>query len=221
MTILSTAARRNPKFGGDLACVSSNRYLGRLRRDIDKLAKIRSHDSAAGPLARRQPVPRELARVSEWIGEIPNLIGRPDVELILPIEDAHDCARSRIREIGATIAGVESDVPWRGAWGECFANARMVASVCPDDLAYAEGLAVASTNGFEDGWGLACWHAWLVDRRGRVHDPTWDNGVWYHGALVQASLVAHLSATQAVLRANMGYASGIGGTIPLETWVRG
>jgi hypothetical protein len=55
----------------------------------------------------------------------------------------------------------------RGAPGKCFANAQRVAH--DHGLRYAEGFAGPSLAGE---WTL---HAWNVDARGRVIDPTWGN----------------------------------------------
>lgn len=61
-----------------------------------------------------------------------------------------------------TPAPLPADVA-RGNMGQCFMNAAKLALV-RHDLTYVEGIAFSL---------IPCLHAWCVDRRGFVVDPTW------------------------------------------------
>lgn len=61
--------------------------------------------------------------------------------------------------------------------GRCFTNAHRLSN---SEYFYVEGLAVPP-----DGSGEHS-HAWLVDKLGRVADPTWGNGLFYRGIILSA-----------------------------------
>lgn len=51
----------------------------------------------------------------------------------------------------------------------CFRNAALLA-LGDEDLTYVEGYGTLKTNG----GGVPLEHAWCVDARGRIYDPTWE-----------------------------------------------
>lgn len=57
----------------------------------------------------------------------------------------------------------------KGAFGECYRNASILVAM-RENLRYAEG--IATVKGMD---GLSFLHAWAVDSKGRVVDPTWDH----------------------------------------------
>jgi hypothetical protein len=61
----------------------------------------------------------------------------------------------------------------RGKMKECFRNAFLLADM--KNLIYVEGFATFS------GIGLPVLHAWCVNKKGVVIDPTWDHGDEYWG----------------------------------------
>jgi len=64
----------------------------------------------------------------------------------------------------------------RGPMGECYSNAGRIAN--GKGLRYVEGYAVPST------FPLPMSHAWLIDEKGRIIDPTWEDGAAYYGVVI-------------------------------------
>jgi hypothetical protein len=54
-----------------------------------------------------------------------------------------------------------------GTVKQCFKNATILAECNPTQLIYCEGMALGV---------IPVWHAWCIDHRGIVHDPTWRKG---------------------------------------------
>lgn len=54
----------------------------------------------------------------------------------------------------------------RGELGECYSSAGKLALTRPDEFIYCEGWAQSSI-------GIPLQHAWCIDHRGNVVDPTW------------------------------------------------
>lgn len=85
---------------------------------------------------------------------------------------------------GVEMAPPANPYPNPGEAGKCFYNAyhRM-----GRDLQYCEGYAIPGNT------GVALEHAWLVDERGNVVDPTWCNGTSYFGMIFSTTKVHEIS----------------------------
>jgi hypothetical protein len=57
----------------------------------------------------------------------------------------------------------------------CYSNAIQLACQSPRRFVYVEGQGVPKLAGFP------VEHAWVLDREGRVYDPTWRDGLAYFG----------------------------------------
>lgn len=78
------------------------------------------------------------------------------------------------------ITELPPDVP-QGVEQRCFGNAALTAHCSPDKYAYVEGYA------FQDGLPISFQHAWLIDRQGRVIEPTWTTHrkIQYYGVIIK------------------------------------
>lgn len=93
---------------------------------------------------------------------------------------------------------------YRGEQRQCFMNAGQLA-IDDSSLTYVEGMACTDTLGF------AVHHAWLVDRQGRVVEPTWPNGHSYCGLPIKQDVLARV-----VLQTQVW---GLFGSLKLPRWV--
>lgn len=101
-----------------------------------------------------------------------------------------------LRTIGAAVAqygrywpDLANGMPrWvrRGEMGWCHRNARRAAIKRPEEIRYVEGFARATGTSLGRGAPLMA-HAWLVNDKDEVIDPTWDDGADYVGVVIPAS----------------------------------
>jgi hypothetical protein len=70
---------------------------------------------------------------------------------------------------------------------QCYHNSFMCLASNPDlKLHYVEGYAISKK--LKD-FPMPFEHAWLVDDKGRVYDPTWDDGIVYYGVAFKRDYV--------------------------------
>ena len=73
----------------------------------------------------------------------------------------------------------------RGQMGECFRNAALMALGDPD-LEYVEGYAFGTV--------VPVHHAWVVNRKDEVLDPTWPDGSDYFGVIISPTMLRKMMA---------------------------
>lgn len=112
---------------------------------------------------------------------------------------------------GLEFKVIADDLPFsRGEMKRCYANSAERAWA-NRDFYYVEGLAC-----IED-YPVPLEHAWLVDRDGKVFDPTWEDGVSYFGVPFRASFVREMAAYTGyygILVNGSGYAPWLNNAVP-------
>ena len=97
-----------------------------------------------------------------------------------PGEAASCCMHHGVLKTSSPLPrGVE-----RGVAKQCFQNAGRLALAHPEELTYCEGWAQMPAHR-----GLSAYHAWCLDRKGNVVDPTWTHkkGHEYLGLPIKTS----------------------------------
>ena len=90
-----------------------------------------------------------------------------DILSSLPVIEGGCCEKSFCQIYG--VLKTSSPLPKglnRGQLGECYLSAGKLALTRPDEFVYCEGWAQSSI-------GIPLQHAWCLDHRGNVVDPTW------------------------------------------------
>jgi hypothetical protein len=123
----------------------------------DKAARERGLETNPTPTAAER-------EIREWL-EILDGGARRAGGGRLPFDSGYYSPAGMVLDRGRFMKVSRTPPPWCGALKECFQNAQTLATTYPD-LRYAEGWAFFGTP-------LPVLHAWCLDARGLVVDPTW------------------------------------------------
>lgn len=99
------------------------------------------------------------------------------VDMLESLSSMNDMAMPNIwllKEFGKQWPHRRTKLTGKMEMGQCYRNAFQLASTDPENLTYCEGFAMVPDL-------IPLEHAWVVDKKGRVIDPTWSDGSDYFG----------------------------------------